>query len=121
MRLRGSLDRVRSMLELVFGAERLTCIVRAICFAVFVLRKASENALYTLHAPSRAFQKALLETSCPFSYRRQQPMPQALLSQVLQHQCAGRLANKCCKCCAQASRRSGTEKMDFTSSCGHAM
>ena len=42
MRLRGSLDRVRSMLELTFGAERLTCIVRAISFAVFVLRKASE-------------------------------------------------------------------------------
>ena len=67
MRLRGSLDRVRSIVELVLGAERLTCMVRVISVAVFVLRRASENALYTSHAPSRAFWKAVLETSCPFS------------------------------------------------------
>ena len=44
MRLRGSLDRVRSIVELALGAERLTCMVRACFVAIFVLRRASENA-----------------------------------------------------------------------------
>lgn len=66
MRPRGSLDRVRSIVELVLGAESLTCMVLAGCVSVFVLRRLSENALYTQHAPSRAFWKASLESSCPF-------------------------------------------------------